>query len=87
MNITNVEGCRFTVVRVGIFPRSKEEEEGEDDNVCDGLGTGGIGPDAEIGGHADDVNRYGFDAPKRGVIFLVAGQQASQAKVYVPSGG
>ena len=49
------------------------------------MGAGSVGLEADVGGHADDVNGYGLDTPRRGVIFLPTGQEAGEAEVGVTS--
>ena len=73
VDIAYAEGGRFTAGGTGIFSGSEEEEKGEYSHVRNGVSTGSVGLEADVGGHADDVKGYGFDVPWRGVIFLPTG--------------
>ncbi len=73
MDVAYAEGGRFTAGGRSIFSGSEEEEKGEYNHVRNGVSTGSVGLDADVGGRTDDVNGYGFDAPWRGVVFLPTG--------------
>jgi hypothetical protein len=64
--------------RAGIFAGSKEKLEGNADEICDGtavFGNGGVGISVGKYEHDDD-DGDGFHSGRRGIFFLVAGEQA-----------
>ncbi len=90
MDVAYAEGGRFTAGGTGISSGLEEEEKGDYNHVRNGVSTGSVGLEADVGGRADDMNGYGFDAPWRGVISFAnwkrGGRDGSRCRWWLSDG-